>query len=116
MCKTQERLYVGYKRVGTRMAVERNAEIKSNGKAVPCMVMDLGDGGFRVRGVSPVSKGAMLLIDCSLPRDRRIQATVQVMHTIASSFGTRITEMSPEHRSHLSEFIEDLIAINCPRA
>lgn len=107
---------MGYKREGTRMVVERGAEIQSISSVVACTVVNLSEGGFRIRGGSKVAQGETLQFECSLPRDRRIQCLLQVMHTTASGFGAKIAVMTPEHRRQLSEFIEDLIAMNCPRA
>jgi len=106
---------MGYRRKGTRVVVERDAVIHRQGRVTPCMVVDLSEEGVRVRAGSPVDIGEELQISCGLTSRHSLKCQVQVTHTRSSEFGARITNISPEHRGHLREFIDDLIAMKVPR-
>jgi hypothetical protein len=104
-----------YRRKTTRLIIERDGELQSRGKAVACTVVDVSETGVRVRAGSPFAIGQELQLTCRLAKDRVLQCTVQVAHATSSSFGARITDISPEHLSQLKQFIDDLIALNFPQ-
>jgi hypothetical protein len=106
---------MSYRRKTTRLVIERDGELRSRGKAVACTVIDVSEAGVRVRAGSRFAIGEELELTCRLAKDRVLQCTVQVAHATSSSFGARISDISPEHLTQLKQFIDDLIALNFPQ-
>jgi hypothetical protein len=84
----------------------RGAEI------APCKVLDLTGKGFKLRTGLSVAVGERLELEFCLTRSAPIQCTVEVTHTSSPYVGARITRISSEHQDCLSQFIEQLNAIN----
>ncbi len=107
---------MSYKRQTIRLVIERDGELRRRGRTVACTVVDLSEAGVRVRAGSPFTVGEELQLTCRLAKNRLLECTVEVTHATASSFGARITDISPEHLAQLKQFIDDLIAMNFPTA
>jgi len=107
---------MSYKRQTIRLVIERHGELRRRGRTVACTVVDLSETGVRVRAGSAFTVGEEWQLTCHLAKNRLLECTVEVTHATASSFGARITDISPEHLTQLKQFIDDLIAMNFPTA
>ena len=95
-----------------RIPIERTGQLTRQGEVSECHVSDLTEQGFQVRTSLPLSVGDVLRLTCALESTSEITCTVAVTHARSPLFGSRIVDMSPEHRQCLSHFIQRLITVN----
>ncbi len=100
------------KREFFRVAIERTGQIARGGEAAPCEVLDLTEKGFQLRTDLPVAMGESVELEFPLTKEASIQCTVEVTYVASPQLGARITRISPEHQRCLSQFIEQLNALN----
>jgi hypothetical protein len=95
-----------------RVAIDRTGQIQRGAETLPCKVIDLTEKGFQlgVEGVFHV--GEELRLEFVLNETCTVACTVQVTHVRPSFLGARIARISPDDQAKLSNFIEQLNALN----
>ena len=100
------------KREFFRVVIERTGKIARGAEIAPCEVLDLTEKGFQLRTGLSVAVGDRLELEFRLTKAGPIQCTVEVTYAAFPQFGARITRISPSHQDCLSQFIEQLNALN----
>ena len=95
-----------------RISIERTGHLTRQGEVSDCRVSDLTEQGFQVRTDLPLTVGEILGLTCALDSNSEITCTVAVTHARLPLFGSRIVDISPEHRQRLARFIQRLITVN----
>ena len=95
-----------------RIPIERTGRLTRQGEISECHVSDLTEQGFQLRTDLSLALGEVLSLTCALDGNSDITCTVAVTHARWPLFGSRIVDISPEHRQRLSQFIQRLIAVN----
>lgn len=103
---------MGQKRELFRVAIERTGHIHRGAEVASCKVLDLTEKGVQLRTDLPVTAGEALQLEFNLTKACPIQCTIQVTHVKPPLLGARITGISSEHQKQLSQFIEQLLALN----
>jgi hypothetical protein len=95
-----------------RIPIERTGQLMRQGEVSECRVSDLTEQGFQIRTDLPLAVGEVIGLTCTLDPNSEITCTVAVTHARSPLFGSRIVDMSSEHRQRLSRFIQRLITVN----
>ena len=95
-----------------RIPIERTGQLTRHGEVSACRVLDVTEQGFQVTTDLPVAVGDVLDLTCPLDANSDITCTVAVTHAQPPFFGSRIVDISAEHRQRLSRFIQRLITQN----
>lgn len=103
---------MGQKREFFRVAIERVGHIHRGTENTPCDVLDLTEKGVQLKTDLPVTTGEELQLEFNLTETCPLQCTIQVTYVKPPHFGACIIRISPEHRKQLSQFIEQLNALN----
>jgi hypothetical protein len=103
---------MGNKRELYRIALDRGGEIRRGTEVSPCTILDLTEKGVQLTANLPAQAGETLQLEFSLTSHCTIHCTVLVTRVSGPQIGACITDISPEDQQHLSQFIEQLIAMN----
>jgi hypothetical protein len=95
-----------------RLSIKRTGRLTQGTDVTPCQVLDLTDKGMLIEAPWLVSVGDELLLEFSLTMTTLLQCTIQVTHVAPPQFGARIAAISSEHQQSLSQFIDELLALN----
>ena len=95
-----------------RIPIERTGQLTRHGEVSACRVSDVTEQGFQVTTDLPLEVGDLLGLTCTLDADSDITCTVTVTRAQPPLFGSRIVDISAEHRQRLSRFIQRLITVN----
>lgn len=95
-----------------RVAIERTGQIGRGAEFAPCDVLDLTERGCQLRTDLPVAIGDELDLEFRLTKAAPIRCTVEITYAASPQFGARIMRISPAHQDCLSQFIEQLNALN----
>jgi len=101
-----------HKRELFRVVIDRVCQIRRGTEPVPCKVLDLTEKGFQLQVEGPVQVGDELQLEFNLSEGSPVLCTVQVTHVHPPNLGVRIVRISPEQQAQLSDFIEQLNALN----
>jgi hypothetical protein len=100
------------KRALFRIALDRKGELRVDGTAIPCEVLDLTEKGVRLRTDLPVQAGDRLQLHFHLTAACPLTCTVQVARVTPPWVGATIDDISPENKEKLTRFIEELNALH----
>jgi hypothetical protein len=75
-------------------------------------VLDLTDKGMLIHADRAVSLGDELQLEFPLTPTSLLQCTIHVTHVAPPHLGARIASISSEHQQSLSQFIDELLALN----
>jgi hypothetical protein len=103
---------MGHQRELFRIALERRGEVCRGGQVASCDVVDLTERGVQIKTTLLVEVGETLQLRFALTNTCSIHCTIQVTRISAPFIGACISDISPDDQKHLSEFIEQLIALN----
>jgi hypothetical protein len=95
-----------------RIPIERTGRLSRQGEISECHVSDLTEQGFQLRTDLSLVSGEVVSLTCAIDGISDITCTVAVTHARPPLFGSRIVDISPEHRQRLSRFIQRLITVN----
>jgi hypothetical protein len=103
---------MGYQRELFRIALNRSGEIRRGGQIAACEVVDLTEKGVQIKTSLPVEVGETLQLKFELAAACTIHCTIHVTRLRSPYVGACISDISPDDQQHLSQFIEQLIALN----
>ena len=112
MSAADRTLFMTQQRRQYRIPIERTGRLTCDGTVSECHVSDLTEQGFQLRTELSLVEGKVLGLTCALDVNSEIACTVMVTHARSPFFGSRIVDMSPDHRQRLSRFIQRLITVN----
>jgi hypothetical protein len=95
-----------------RILIERTGRLQRNGKVTNCHVWDLTELGFQVQTELDLSIGELVHLDCVLDLDSRIECALLITYARTPIAGGRIVDISPEHQTRLTRFIEQMLSVN----
>jgi PilZ domain. len=95
-----------------RLSIKRTGRLIQGTDVAPCEVLDLTDKGMLIHADRAVSLGDELQLEFPLTPTSLLQCTVHVTHVDPPHLGVRIASISPEHQQSLSQFIDELLALN----
>jgi len=103
---------MGHQRDLFRIALERSGEVRRGDQVRSCDVVDLTEKGVQIKTTLDVEVGETLQLKFSLTATCTIHCTIQVTRISTPYLGACISDISPDDQEHLSQFIEQLIALN----
>jgi len=95
-----------------RLSIKRTGRLIQGTDVAPCEVLDLTDKGMLIHADRAVSLDDELQLEFPLTPTSVLQCTIHVTHVAPPHLGARIAVISPEHQQALSQFIDELLALN----
>jgi hypothetical protein len=95
-----------------RLSIKRTGRLIQGTDVAPCEVLDLTDKGMLIHADCAVSLDDELQLEFPLTPTSLLQCTIHVTHVAPPHFGVRIASISSEHQQSLSQFIDELLALN----
>lgn len=92
-----------------RFPVQRRGFVTRDKQTTLCEVLDMTESGLRFTTELPLGLSEMVKLEMQLDGDCVIHCQMLVTHAQPPQFGGRITQMLPEDRQHLAQYIERLI-------
>jgi PilZ domain-containing protein len=95
-----------------RVAIERSGMVRHGGEAFSCSIVDLTEKGVRLRINGSFEVGEELQLQFAIAEGHTLEGIVQVTHREPPYLGAEIIRMPPDDQRRLSNFIEELNALN----
>jgi PilZ domain len=95
-----------------RIAIDRAGRVQRGAETVPCHIVNLTEKGFRLRVKGSFSAGDILHLEFALTERAVLTCTVKATYARPPFVGAVITAISSQHQKLLSNFIDEVNAIN----
>jgi hypothetical protein len=97
-----------------RLAIDRIGQIRRGDDTFPCNVIDVTEQGVRLSSDGSFCVGEDLYLEFPLTDGDVLVCTIHVTHSEPPHIGAAISRIDPEDQWRLSNFIEQLNALNMP--
>jgi hypothetical protein len=101
-----------HKRQFFRVAIDRNGHVKRGAEILPCQVIDLCEKGFQLRLEGSFAPGEVLHLEFVLCDLDKLACTLEVTYARPPFLGAVITDISSQHQTSLTRFIDELNILN----
>ena len=95
-----------------RFAIDRTAEVRRGETTIPCQLVDLTEKGIRLRVEGTFGIGEELHLQFPLTEGELFHCVIQVTYNQPPHVGAVIVCTTPEQQKRLSDFIEQVSALN----
>ena len=95
-------------RAQARVAVTRRGSLSAGDTYwIPCMVMDMSDGGLMLICNKKVPVGQRLQFRCELFPQRNLECRIEVKHVSEEGMGAKIVEIDPQSSSLVQSYLQE---------
>ena len=97
-----------------RFVIDRTAEVHRGETTIPCQLVDLTEKGVRLRVEGTFGIGEELHLQFPLTEGELFTCVIRVTYGQPPHLGAVIVRTTPEQQKRLSDFIEQVSALNMP--
>jgi hypothetical protein len=95
-----------------RVAIDRTGIVRCGDQTFPCKVVDLTEKGVRLQVDKAFCVGDEVHLEFALTEADTIACMIQVTYSLPPHIGAAIVQMASENQQRLSNFIDELNALN----